>query len=157
MVLDRWRGPTLRPWRSPRLFEDMERFFGENLANWPFQAMWRRMPSEEMSWAPAMEVYEKDDDFIIHAELPGMNKDDIDITMTGDTLTIRGERKASEDIREEQYHRCEVCYGSFSRSVVMPAAVDFDKVDATYENGILEIHVPKAKEAKPTKIQIKGK
>ena len=157
MVLERWRPHAVRPWRSPRLMEDMDRFIEDALASWPFRATWRRLPSEEMAWAPAMEVYEKDDNFVVRAELPGIRKDEIDISMTGDTLTIKGERKASEEVKDEQYHRCEVCYGSFSRSVVMPAAVDADKIEASYENGILEVQVPKAKEAKPTKIQIKAK
>lgn len=77
--------------------------------------------------------------------------------MAGDTLIIKGERKVSKEVKEEEYHRCEVCYGSFSRSIALPTAVDADKIEATYEDGILELNVPKAKEAKSSKIRIKTK
>ena len=136
--------------------DEMERAMDEILAGWPFR-MWRRLPAEDMFWSPPLEMYEKEDKFIVRAELPGIKKDEIDISMTGDTLTIKGERKATKEVKEEEYHRCEVCYGSFLRSVTMPGAVDVDKIEATYEDGILEIQVPKAKEAKPSKVQIKAK
>ena len=77
--------------------------------------------------------------------------------MTGDTLTIKGERKTAPEVRDEQYHRCELCYGAFSRSISMPAAVDMDKIEAAYADGILEVHLPKAKEAMPAKIRIRAK
>ena len=105
------------------MLDDMERLMNESFAGWPIRAMWRRLPDEEMGWAPSLEMYEKDENFIVKAELPGVNKDDIDISITGDTLTIKGERKASEEVTQDQYHRCEVCYGSFSRSIMLPSAV----------------------------------
>ncbi len=154
--MERWRPRSLRTWDPT---EEMERFFEDPLfANWPFfRAVWRRAPGEEMAWAPAIEVYEKDNNFVVRAELPGVKKDDVDISITGDTLTIKGERKTSKEVKNEDYYRCESRYGSFSRSITMPAAVDSKKIDASYENGILEIHVPKAKEAMPTKVEIKVK
>ena len=112
---------------------------------------------EEMAWAPSMDMYEKENSFIVRAELPSVKLEDVDISIMGDTLTIKGERKAPAEIKEEEYHRCEVCYGTFSRSITMPAAVDPDKIEATYEDGILEVRLPKAKESMPTKIQIKAK
>lgn len=156
MVLERWRPSALRQWRPSRLMEDMERLMEESIANWPLRVTWRRLPGAEMAWAPALEMYEREDKIVVRTELPGVNKDEIDISMTGDTLTIKGERKASEEVKEEQYHRCELAYGTFSRSITMPVAVDAERIEATYENGILEIHVPKAKEAMPTRIQIKA-
>jgi len=157
MVLERWRPPALRPWRAPRFMEDVEHMMDEAFAGLPFRATWRRFPQEEMSWAPSMEIYEKDDGVVVRAELPGVKEDDIDISVTGDTLTIKGERKSSEEVKDEQYHRCEVCYGSFVRSVVLPQPVDAEKIEATYENGMLEIRVPKAEEAKATKVKVKAK
>ena len=154
MVLERWRPPALRPSRT---FDEMERLMDEFLAGWPFRLRWRRIPAEEMAWAPSVEMYEKDENFIVRAELPGVKKEDIDISMTGDNLTIKGERKASTEVKEEEYHRCEVCYGSFARSINMPAAVDTDRIEATYADGILEVRLPKAKEAVPAKIEIKAK
>ncbi len=86
-----------------------------------------------------------------------MNKDDVDISMTGDTLTIKGERKPPAEVKAEDYQCCEVCYGSFSRSITLPAAVDADKIEASYGDGILELNLPRVKEAIPAKIQIKAK
>lgn len=157
MVMERWRPSAMGPWRSRRLMEDLDRFLEEGFPNWALPSTWRRFPTEEMAWAPAMEVYEKDENFVVRAELPGVSMEDIDISMTGDTLTIKGERKASEEVKDEQYYRCEVCYGSFSRSVVMPTAVDAEKIEASYHEGILEINLPKAAEAQPRRIQVTAK
>jgi len=157
MVMDVWRPRFGRPWRPFRELDEMERFMEQAFAGWPFRLMWRRLPAEQMAWAPSVEMYEKGESFIVRAELPGVKKEDIDISMVGDTLTIKGERKPPAEVKEEEYQCCEVCYGSFSRSITMPAAVDADKIEANYENGILEIRVPKAKEAMPTKIQVKAK
>jgi HSP20 family protein len=154
MVLERWRPPALRPSRT---FDEMERLMDEFSAGWPFRLWWRRIPAEEIVWAPSLDMYEKEDSFIVRAELAGVKKEDIDISITGDTLTIKGERKASAEVKDEEYHRCEVCYGSFSRSITMPAAVDMSKIEATYVDGILEVRLPKAKEAVPAKIEIKAK
>jgi len=106
---------------------------------------------------PALEVYEKDDKFVVRAELPGMKKEDIDISIVGDTLTIRGERKAESEVKDEDYYRCEMCYGKFSRAITLPSAIQADKVEASYQNGILEIVLPKAIEAKPKKVEVKVK
>ena len=134
--------------------EEMNRLMEEGFAGWPLGMRWRRLPAAEMGWSPSVEMYEKEDSFIVRAKLPGIAKEDVDITMTGDTLTIKGERKASQEVKDEQYHRCELCYGAFSRSISMPAAVDMEKIEATYGDGILEVHLPKAKEAMPVKIEI---
>ncbi|MFW6149949.1 MAG: Hsp20/alpha crystallin family protein [Chloroflexota bacterium] len=104
-----------------------------------------------------MEVYEKGDDVMVRAELPGMKKEDIDISVLGDTLTISGERKSQSEVKDEDYYRCEMNYGTFSRSVALPAAVDANKVEASYDNGVLEVKLPKAEEAKPKKIEVKVK
>ncbi len=156
MVLERWRPSALRARGPSRMLDEAERYMDEILAGWPFRT-WRRLPAEEMSWSPPVELYEKDDKFVVRTEVPGVKEDDIDISMTGDTLTIKGERKVSKEVKEEEYHRCEVCYGSFSRSITMPAPVDVKGIEAAYEDGILEVSVPKAKEAKPSRIQIKAK
>ena len=153
MVLERWRSGSLRPLGPARELADMERLMNEAFAGWPLR--WRRVPAEEMAWAPSLEMYEKEDRFVVRVELPGVKREDIDISMTGEILTIRGERKAPTEISVEEYHRCEVCYGLFSRSITVPAAVDATKVEATYSEGVLEVTMPKAKEAVPAKIEIK--
>lgn len=148
-----------RSMRTLNLAEEMERLMEDPFfSDWPFfRMMWRRAPGEGMAWAPAIEMYEKDNNFVVKAELPGVKKEDVDISVAGDTLTIKGQRKASKEVKDEDYYRCETHYGSFTRSIVLPAAVDAKKVEASYENGVLEIQVPKAKEAMPTKVEIKVK
>jgi HSP20 family protein len=86
-----------------------------------------------------------------------MKKEDLDISVVGDTLTISGERKTETEVKDEDYRHCELCYGKFSRSITLPSAVETGKVEASYENGILEITLPETKETKPKKIQIKTK
>ncbi len=158
MVMERWRPRRgINPWRPFRELEEMERLLESPVARWPLRMIWRRIPGDDMAWAPSIDMYEKEDSFIVRAELPGVNKDDVDISMTGDTLTIKGERKPPAEVKEEDYQCCEVCYGSFSRSITLSSAVDTDKIEASYENGILELHLPKVKEAIPAKIQIKAK
>jgi HSP20 family protein len=89
-------------------------------------------------------------------ELPGVNPDDMDISVLGDSLIVKGERRASSEVKDDQYHRCELCYGNFHRQVVLPSEVEAGKIEATYENGMLEVNIPKSKAAKPTRIPIKG-
>jgi HSP20 family protein len=153
MAIERWR-----PWDE---FREMERWMDEMmrrpLATWRRPLTWWRVPTEAVGWVPAVEMYEKADKFIVRAELPGMKREEIDVSVVGDILTITGERKAEAEIKDEDYYRCELCYGKFSRSVGLPAAVDPAKVDASYENGILEITLPKVEAAKPKKITVKTK
>jgi len=91
----------------------MERRF-EDIFGRPFlPSVWRRLPTEERGWAPPIEVFEKEDKFVVKAELPGMNEEDIDVSVVGDTLTLRGERKAETEVKEEDYYCCERSHGSF--------------------------------------------
>ena len=127
-----------------RLFE--EAFEGKSLSEW--------QPST--SWGLALDVAENDDAFIVTASVPGMNPDDLDITITDNVLTIKGETRADETIEEENYHIRERRYGSFGRSITLPVTVDSDNVDANYENGVLTLTVPKAEEMKPRRITVKA-
>ena len=111
----------------------------------------------EMGWAPAIEVFEKEDKFVVKAEIPGMKEEDIDISVVGDTLTIKGERKAESEVKEDDYYCCERSYGSFSRSIAVPSNVDAKKIEASYEDGVLEVSLPKAPEVKPKKIAVSAK
>ena len=140
--------------RPSSLSEETERLMEEALSNWPMR--WRRFPATEMGWTPAMELYEKEDKFIVRFELPGVKREEIDISITGDLLRISGERKTPEDVSEEEYYRCEVCYGPYSRAISLPSAVDATKVEARFEDGILTIMLPKSQEAMPSRIEIKG-
>ena len=105
--------------------------------------------------APALDVYEQKDDLIVKAEIPGLTKDEIDISLEGNTLTIKGEKKKEEEVKEEDYYRCERTYGAFSRSVELPVAVQTHKVNAAFKNGVLEIRLPKTEEAKKSVVKVK--
>jgi HSP20 family protein len=112
--------------------------------------------TELSSWTPAVDIHETDDGFVIKAELPGVSKDDVSIDVHQNTLTLRGQRKHEAEVKNERYHRVERAYGTFQRSFVLPAIVDQDKVQATYKDGVLELHLPKSEAAKPKRIAING-
>ena len=105
--------------------------------------------------APVVDVFEDKNDIVVKAELPGLDKDNIEVNLTDNTLTIKGEKKKEEEVKEENYYRCERAYGSFVRSVELPKAVHADKVKASFKNGILEVRVPKTEEAKAKEIKVK--
>jgi HSP20 family protein len=153
MAIERWR-----PWDE---FREMERWMDQMVRRpsrvWGRPLVWWRVPTEAVGWVPAVEMYEKVDKFIVRTELPGMKKEEIDVSVVGNTLTISGEKKAEAEVKDEDYYCCEMCYGKFSRSVDLPTAVDAAKVDASYENGILEITLPKVEAAKPKKVAITTK
>lgn len=153
MVLERWRPRWgITPWRPLREIEELERqledFFG--------RPMWR-LPVEERGWMPAIDVFEKDDKLIVKAELPGMKEEDIDVSVVGDTLMIRGEKKSESEVKEADYYRCERAYGGFYRSIPLPSTVDANKIEADFEDGVLEVSLPKSAEVKPKKIAVSAK
>lgn len=105
----------------------------------------------------AVDVYETKDDVVVHAALPGIQPEDAEITITGNTLTIRGESKQENEVKEEDYIRKERRYGSFSRVVALPEGLKSDKAEATFENGMLKLRIPKSEAIKPKTIQVKAK
>lgn len=107
--------------------------------------------------APAVDMYQTDDDVVIKASLPGVSPKDLNISITGDVLTMRGEVQEQRETEGAQYHIKERRYGSFSRSIALPAAVVAEKADAQFENGILTLRLPKAEEVKPKTITVKAK
>jgi len=151
MAVERWRPFRRRLWDPFRELEEIERFFEE----WPFpRPFWSRRGLVRREWSPALDMFDKGDKIVVKAELPGVNKDDIDISVVGGVLTIKGERKGEEEVRDEDYYCCERYRGTFYRAVQLPADVDVDKIEASYENGILEITLPKVPEVKPKKITV---
>jgi len=127
-----------------------------------FDRTLRRRGEEEeglisRAWAPAVDIYETDEKMVIKAELPGLRKEDVDIEVRDNTLTLRGERKFEKEIRRENYHRVERAYGSFQRSFTLPSTVKQEAIEAAFKDGILEISLPKAEEAKPKQIKIQAK
>jgi len=106
------------------------------------------------AWLPPVDIVEEGDRLVFRAEIPGVRKDDIDIKVENGTLVLRGEKKQEEEFDTESAHRVERYYGSFSRSFVLPTSIDADKIQARYKDGVLEVVLPKAEEAKPRKIKI---
>ena len=104
----------------------------------------------------ALDMYETDDAVVVKSPIPGIDPDDIDISITGDTLTIKGETKTEEKVEENNYIRRECHYGSFARTVAIPTSVVADKAEAEFENGVLTLTLPKAEEIKPKAIKVKG-
>lgn len=145
----------------PRRFSDVERMFEEWFEDFwsrPVPRVWRPdfWPLRPITLdAPALDVFDEKDDLIVKAEIPGMTKDEIDIRLDGNTLTIKGEKKKEEEVKEENYYRCERTFGSFSRTIELPMDVKTDKVNATFTNGVLEIRLPKAEEAKKNVVKVK--
>jgi len=109
------------------------------------------------TWRPAVDITEEDDAYLAKVELPGVNRDDVKITMQDNVLTIRGEKKAEKKGKDENMRRVERYYGSFQRSFSLPTSVKSDKIEAEYKDGILTINMPKAEEAKPKHIEVKVK
>jgi len=107
------------------------------------------------SWVPPVDVYSNGDhEIVLKAELPDMTREAIDITVEDDTLTIKGEKRVADDVKEEQFHRIERRYGSFSRAFSLPQTVDATKVSAEYKNGVLTVRLPLREEAKPRQIKV---
>ena len=108
-------------------------------------------------WSPSVDVSETKDNFIIKAELPGLEKDDVNVSISGDLLTLKGEKKKEEEEKDEHHHYVERYYGSFQRSFKLPANVKADKIEATFDKGVLKVVLPKTEEAKKKEIEIKVK
>ena len=110
------------------------------------------------AWSvPAIDMYQTDDEIVVKAALPGIKPDEVQINVTGEVLTLKGEMKHEEDKKEKAWHIHEQRWGSFERSIVLPTDVVSDKTKAEFENGILTITLPKAEEVKPKVINIKAK
>lgn len=142
---------TTRRAATTDIFNEMERFF-EDFGRAP------AMASAERTYTPACDVSEKDDGFMLCMDLPGFKKEDIKIEMNENVLTISGERKreVKADV-EPKGHRIERYYGSFARSFSLPTNVDVEKIEAHYEDGVLNLHIPKTQVAAPRRIEIQSK
>ena len=115
--------------------------------------------SEEVrmaAWVPAVDVAETQDRFLITAELPGLRPEDVDISVENSVLRIQGERRFYDERKEDDFHRIERRFGSFTRSITLPSTADAENIQASFDAGVLTIEVPKREEAKPRKIQVKA-
>jgi HSP20 family protein len=124
---------------------EMDRFLQTTLSN---------QEGMQQTWAIPLNVSETEDAYELEASLPGVKPEDVEITLTNNTLTISGETKAEEEKEDRTFHMRERRYGSFVRSLTLPSAINPDAVEAHFENGVLRLRVPKAEEAKPKRIQI---
>jgi HSP20 family protein len=111
--------------------------------------------SRATAWAPALDISERKDAYLVTVELPGVEADDLEITMEDGLLTIQGERHVAHDSSEQQFHRVERRYGAFRRSITLPAQVRAEQIEASVDNGVLQILVPKMEEATPKRIKIR--
>jgi len=134
-----------------RRFQEMEKRF-EDFFRRPFSLMpswWPRLKMPEIEEiSPSIDILTEGDDVVVKAELPGMQKEDIDISLTEDTITISGEKKKEEKVEKKDYYRLESSYGSFKRLFSLPAEVQTEKASAKFKDGVLEIRIPKTEEAK---------
>jgi HSP20 family protein len=127
----------------------MDEIFGEFFGRTPMA-----MAATEAVWSPLVDVHETKEGFQLQVELPGVKQEDIQVSIVGDTLTLKGERKREAEVKEDRYHRIERSYGTFQRRVVLPSVVDPNRVKATYRDGVLQIQLPKKEEAKPKEIKV---
>ncbi len=111
-------------------------------------------PGLSSQWAPVVDVSENSDEVIVRAEVPGMTKEDIKVTVSDGTLTLTGDKKQEKIDKEENYYRSERSFGSFARTFSLPSTINADKIKAQYKDGVLTVHMPKVEEAKPKQIEI---
>src|SRR6266480_4980284 len=153
MSLIRYQSPEVMAWPSldqwSSLRDDLNSLF-----ELPFWSSFARQGQLFTGWSPALDLYQNNDNVVAVVELPGMRKEDIEISLHDGTLTINGERRRESSSNGEKADRTERYVGSFRRSIALPTRVDAGKVSATYRDGILKVTLPKAEEAKPKQIQV---
>jgi HSP20 family protein len=131
----------------------MERLFDEMMG----RGMWRNGEESSLrgAWVPAINILEREDAMVIQADLPGLNSEDVEVTVENSTLTIRGERKLEEAHEGETYHKVERLYGAFERSFNLPNSIETEKIEARFKNGEMLLTLPKREESKPRSVKIK--
>jgi HSP20 family protein len=154
MAMERWRpfGLTVDRWQPYRGLSDIQ-----SEMNRMFDSVFGHpaTPStSERIWAPVCDLWETKDDLVVNFELPGISEKDVNVSITGDVLTVKGERRWQDVQKDDSYHRLERVYGKFERSVELPIPVQADKVKASYREGVLTVKLPKADEVKPRSIKI---
>jgi len=142
----------ITPWRPLRELSNLRREMEDLWGNLAGEREFLPMKGE---WMPALDVSETKDSLIVKAEIPGMERKDIDISLSGDLLVIKGEKKQKIEEKKESFHRIETRYGAFSRSIRVPVSVDSNKIEASYDKGVLKITLPKKEEIKAKQIEIK--
>jgi HSP20 family protein len=138
-----------RPTRLLTWPEEVERYFDAQWKRWPLR-LWRRPGT----WLPEMDVFEKEGKLIVRTDIPGMTPENIEVTVEGDVLTIKGHREEEKEVKEEDYYCSERATGEFFRSIRLPDGVTGEGVEARYDNGVLEVTVPKPAAAKAQSVKV---
>jgi HSP20 family protein len=152
MSVMRWRNQGLEPWSSARDIDEVQ-----SEMNRLFDSFFGRPTQSGVServWAPVADMHETKDELVIKLDLPGMNEKDIQLSITGDLLSVRGQRLQTQEVKEESYYRSERWAGRFERTFQLPIPVQTEKVRATYRDGVLTVTLPKVEEVKPKDIKI---
>jgi HSP20 family protein len=145
MAVVRWD-----PFRDLNMLQDrMNRMFDDAGRAWRTDE-----PAATTTWSPAVDIFETEGEIVVKAELPGMERKDIVLNLESNVLTVRGERRFAKETKDDNYHRIERSYGTFSRSFSIPATVDAEEIRADYRDGVLKIVLPKKEQAKPKQIRI---
>ncbi len=150
---------TLIRWNPLKEMEDLQRRLSSVFGLAPLRGY--ALTTDEQNgtlaeWAPAADVIEDDKEYLIKVELPEVHKDDVNVTVENNTLTITGERKAEKEEKNRKYHRSERCYGKFERSFSVPSDADEAKVNAEFKDGVLRVHLAKSEKALPKQIEVKA-
>jgi HSP20 family protein len=145
MAIVRWE-----PFRD--LLTTQDRF--NRLFNQTFSNVFGEEDGKLGTWSPAVDIYENEQSIVLKAELPGIDPKDVEVRVENNTLYLRGQRKFENEVKEENYHRIERSYGSFTRTFALPGTVNAENVSAEYKGGILTLTMPKREEAKPKTIKI---
>ena len=145
MAIVRWD-----PFRDLNMLQDrMNRLFDDAGSTWRTDE-----PAATTSWSPSVDIFETEGEIVVKAELPGMDRKDIQLNLENNVLSLRGERKFQKETKDDNYHRIERSYGVFSRAFSIPASVDEERIRADYKDGVLKIVLPKKDQAKPKQIKI---
>ena len=146
MTLTRWD-----PFRDlVNLQERMNRLFEDSMSR-------SKTTDQEMpmgAWTPPVDIFETPELVVLRADLPGIDQKDIDVRIENNTLTLRGERRFLKEAKDEDYHRIERSYGTFSRSFQLPGSIDQTKIQAVHKDGVLEVHLPKREDTRPKQIKV---
>ena len=155
MVLQSWLPRLRTQWDPFAEMQNLEREMNRALKTFSGPAG-RTATLPEAAWTPPVDIYETKDEMVVVLELPGVSQKEVEISLVGDTLSVRGERRRAVEVEGEDCHRVERTFGPYFRALVLPSVVDSSRIKAIYKDGLLEIRLPKREEAKPRTIPIEG-
>ena len=143
-----------RLWPMSAWEREIDHWFDDFRRHLAWPRLWAGPLQRTEITVPALDVYEKGDEVVVKAEIPGMTKDQIEVHLTDSTLTVTGEKKQEEEVKDKDYYRCERSFGSFARTVQLPAEVKTEGAKATFKDGVLEVRLPKSEAAKRRAVKV---